>query len=131
MDHVVTAPAGGHIQLFAADAGAPVRWRLLSGNNRDLGRGVAAHPDVESCVLAVKEMQARLTLLTPRVRRLTTGGWAWDLLDGTTPVASCGKRFDRSIRCEQGLDYFVTRLANATVRGPLMLSASRRWVKAV
>lgn len=124
-------PSGCHVQLFAADATAPVRWRLLSGNNRDLGRGAATHPDAETCMLAVKQVQSALALLTPRVRRLPTGGWGWELCDDAGPVAANGRPFDRLIRCEQGLTQFVTRLADAPVRGPVMLSASRRWTKAV
>jgi hypothetical protein len=47
-------------QLYALGRDGSVNWRLLGGNNRDLGRGVDPYPDAESCRLGIKNLLARL-----------------------------------------------------------------------
>jgi hypothetical protein len=122
--------SGYNIQLFAQAPTAPVNWRLLSGNNREIGRGGAALADANQCALRVKELQTDVGRLRPRVRRTGHNRWMWELsLDGA-PLIIAGHRFDRSIRCEQALSQFLVEFATAPIRTGVMLSGARRWERA-
>ena len=120
-------PVGGHVQLFSRTSDAPVRWRLLSGNNRETGRGTESYPDVESARLGVKDLQSVIDGLNASVRRTTANEWAWQLLDGERVVAVSGRGFDRLIRCEQGLAHFLQHIREAEIGATVMVSHSRRW----
>lgn len=117
----------GHIQLFSRTFGAPVRWRMLSGNNREIGRGVESYPDLESCRIGVKEMQSQLHELEPGIRRMTSNEWAWLLARDSHVIAMSGHGFNRLIRCEQGLAQFLANVREAEIGLTLMVSESRRW----
>lgn len=117
----------GHVQLFSRSVGEPVQWRMLSGNNREIGRGVDSYPDTESARLGVKELQSLLEALEAGVRRNTSNEWVWHLsLEGRL-VAVSGHGFNRLIRCEQGLTQFQATIRVAEVGPALMVSDSRRW----
>lgn len=117
----------GHVQLFSRTNAAPVRWRLLSGNNRETGRGVDFYPDIETCRVGVKDFQATIDELDTSVRRTTTNEWAWQLLQSGQLVAVSGRSFDRMIRCEQGLAHFLEHIREAEIGAALMVSNARRW----
>jgi len=125
------ATAGAHLQLFAQTGDAPVRWRLLGGNHRELGRSVHGHRDIESCRLSIKHLQDQADQLVARVRRNEQQRWVWELAAGKEPVVVCGHPFDRMIRCEQSVEMFVVSFVDAEVRGELMLTDSRRWNRAL
>jgi hypothetical protein len=117
----------GHVQLFAATPNAPVRWRLLSGNNRDSGRGTETFADAETCRLAVKALQVAVDEAEPSLRRSTGNQWVWQVAHGGRVVAISGRGFDRLIRCEQGLAQFLEQLRDAQIGASLMISNARRW----
>ncbi|MDT4932789.1 MAG: hypothetical protein QOK11_681 [Pseudonocardiales bacterium] len=120
-------PRGGHIQLFAAIGVGQVQWRLLSGNNREIGRGAQVFADAESCRIAVKELQARFHETETFVRRAGGHSWTWQVSLAGKPVAAAAHNYDRLIRCERGLAQFVAQVAVAGVGPVLMLSQARRW----
>lgn len=122
-----TGGAAGHVQLFTRTSDAPVRWRLLSGNNRETGRGVDTYPDVESCKVGIKDLQSTVEDLDASVRRTSTNEWAWQLLREGRVVAVSGRSFDRLIRCEQGLAHFLEHIREAEIGATVMVSHSRRW----
>src|SRR3954470_3472108 len=95
-----TTMRGGqpHIQLFAQDESSPVRWRLLSGNNRELGRGTEEFPDRESCCLSIKQLQAVRAELERTVQRTSSSSWIWLVALQGEVVAASGHRYDRLIR---------------------------------
>lgn len=124
---MVPPAIGGHVQLFSQTAGAPVQWRLLSANNRDIGRGVDTYPDAESCRLGVKVLQSLVDELEGSVRRTSSHEWVWQLKHAGRPVALSGRGFDRLIRCEQGLAQFLFSLSRAQIGATLMVSHARRW----
>jgi hypothetical protein len=105
----VGQPHGGqaHFQLFAAQAQSAVRWRLLSGNNRDLGRSVESYPDAASCLVAIKELVVMLDVLQPQVRRRGPNQWQWALLIDTRAVVSGAHAYDRQVRCDQAVRQFL------------------------
>jgi hypothetical protein len=116
----------GHIQLFARTSTSPVQWRLLSGNNREFGRGVEEFPDAETCRIAVKELQQDAANLEPRICRVRSSRWAWELLDEGRVVVF-GRSVDRLIRCEQALAQAPLQLATAVIGTGVMFSGARRW----
>ena len=123
----MNATSAWHIQLFSLATSAPIRWRLLSGNNRDMGRSLDEYDDVESCRIALKQLQVDAADLVPRVRRLTPSSWQWEITYDELPIASSGHPFDRLIRCEQGMRQFVAHFATAPIGSTLMVTESRRW----
>jgi hypothetical protein len=124
--HLVTG-AGCHLQLFASTPGAAVRWRLLSGNNREIARGAQTFPDADACRIAIKEMQASIDELESSVRQASAHRWIWQLTDGVEVVATSAHSYDRLIRCSSGLEHAVAALPVAEVGAGLMFSQARRW----
>jgi hypothetical protein len=118
-----------HVQLFAQTSQGPVRWRLLSGNNRELGRGLGLFADEEECRVAVKQLQCEMGGLLSRVRPTPPNQWIWELRRAGVPIATSGHPFDRLVRCERGLAQFVDRMADAPITATVMLSDARRWVR--
>jgi hypothetical protein len=119
--------ARGHIQLFSRTDRSPVRWRLLSANNRETGRGVESYRDVESCRVGIKDLQSVIDDLDAAVRRLGTKEWAWQLTRDGEPVIVSSRGFDRMIRCEQGLTHFLEQVRAAEIGTGVMISNARRW----
>lgn len=116
-----------HVQLFGRTLDAPVRWRLLSRNNREIGRGAELFPDAEACRIAVKELQTIIDELEPTVRRDGAHSWIWQLSLGDQLVAASAHGFDRLIRCNYGLAQFRDTLASAPVGEDVVYTATRRW----
>ena len=114
------------VQLFVR-ADAAVGWRLLSGNNREVGRSAGWFPDEVSCHAALTELRSEVPLLRGVVRRTPPYRWSWDALRGDHLVALAGHSFDRMIRCQQSLETFVQRLAGAEVAALVADCGARRW----
>jgi hypothetical protein len=122
--------AGVHFQLYVATAHGEVRWRLLSGNNRDMGRSAQEFVDAEDCRLALKELLCQLNELTPQVRRKAeTNRWIWLLRRGEVAMAESSHSYDRQIRAEAARQQFLVHAATASISASLMISASRRGTR--
>ena len=117
---------GAHVQLFTTLATAHVRWRLLSGNNRELGRGAVLYPDTDAAIMAIEQSRILLAQFQCQVRRVVGGHWRWELLSANVPHIESGRQFDRQIRCEQGLAQFMSLFTIATISDNVMISGSRR-----
>ncbi len=117
---------GAHVQLFTTLSTTQIRWRLLSGNNREVGRGAAAYPDVDAAVAAIRQSQVMITEFNRRVRRVTSNHWRWELLCSDIAHIASGHPFDRQIRCEQGLEQFLSLFVAAPIGDAVMVSGSRR-----
>ena len=118
---------GISFQLFMRTSGGAVNWRLLSGNNREAGRGTIAYSDAELCRRAITELQAREPELVGRVRRTEQNRWTWQLLRDDDIVAAASRPADRQIRAESSLAMFRASLADAVVRESIVMTESRRW----
>jgi|GEM_PF-1932068 len=110
-----------HFQVYAGLSGHPVRWRLLSGNNRDGGRSARSFADVESCLVNIKEILAQVDVLEPAIVPAADGrGWRWRLnLDGA-PMVLAPHAFDRRVRCSEACARFVHLAPVAHVRPGLV-----------
>lgn len=86
-------------------------WRLVGGNNRELGRSLETFPDESACRLAVTALQRGLDRAEPRiVVSKPTGSWSWMLgLDGHD-VAVSGRSYQRHRECEYSLTQFLAAL---------------------
>jgi hypothetical protein len=113
--------------MYASDASAPIQWRLLGGNNRELGRGTGEFVDQESCVLGIKHLKNVIADLEISLRRNDAGAWGWLLCLGGVSVATSGYRYDRQIRCRQGQAQFVDALESCEIGSGLTFTHSRRW----
>lgn len=122
--------ARAHIQMYASSAASPIQWRLLGGNNRELGRGTGQFIDQEGCVLGIKHLQNVIADLEVSLRRDEAGAWGWLLCLGGVSVAASGFRYDRQIRCRQGQLQFVEALENCEISPNLTLTHARRWAAA-
>ena len=108
---------GLYFQLYVQGSKGPVRWRLLNGNRRDMGRGAAGFADEESCRVAIKEMLAHLDQMQASL--LPSAGHRWDFrlsYQGQVIVVS-GHGFDRRNRCEQAARRFLKLASAAEIRG--------------
>ena len=104
-----------------------MRWRLLSGNNREIGRGAEEFDDPESCRMAIKDLQTTCDALVPAVRRDSGHAWMWQLSIGERLVAASAHGYDRLIRCERAMAQFRVELRAAPVGDVVMISQTRRW----
>jgi hypothetical protein len=126
---MTSAPARpvAQVQLYAPTPSSPVSWRLLSGNNRECGRGVAKYPDADTCRIAIKELQRDVGALQRRIRRDEPNRWMWELWLGGKPVVAAGHAFDRLIRCEQAIDRFLEHIGSAGIGQVVVYTGARRW----
>lgn len=118
---------GGQFQIFTDTTTANYRWRLLSGNNREVGRSASTWPTVGACVDALAVLRAELDRVTTKVRRAVADmRWEWQvMLDGAAAAVS-SKTVDRAIRCELAVDQFLVLAASATLRSEILVVGGRR-----
>jgi hypothetical protein len=120
----------GHFQLFALDERSAVRWRLLSANNRELGRGYAAHTGSEACIVAIAAMLERLDDLVAQTRRRDGNLWRWALVADEVLVVVGGHGYDRQIRSEEAAGRFRAQAHSARINTHITLTGARRWARA-
>ena len=95
------------------DFSGRVGWRLLSANNRDLGRAAVAYPDSESCLGAVRHLRRRLPDAMVVTSRDRLEYWTWSLrLDGTD-VAMSSRHYQRRVQCEYASRLFLSLVLEA------------------
>lgn len=119
--------SGCHLQLFADTPTSLVRWRLLSGNNREIARGVDSYRDDESCRIALKELQASVDDLDSLVRQTEAHRWVWQLTGSQRVLVTSAHHYDRLIRCQRGLGQARAELPVAEIGPGVMYSLARRW----
>jgi uncharacterized protein YegP (UPF0339 family) len=112
--------------MYAPAIGPAVKWRLLSGNNRDMGRGVATHRDVAACRQGILDVLLRLDELDPIFIPEGNNSWRWFLRYNGEPIVSSGHAYDRKVRCKEGQVQFLLHAPNAQIREDVVSSA-RRW----
>jgi hypothetical protein len=124
---IASTTPGCRVQLFASTPGAPVRWRLLGSNNREIGRGAESFADAETCRIAVKELQMVIDEFESAVRRTDRNDWVWQLRSDDRLVVVSAHGYDRQIRCAHGLAQFIDEMGQAGIGPGLMTSHARRW----
>jgi hypothetical protein len=119
--------AGTYFQIFAASASAPLRWRVLSGNNRELGRSFETYPDAETCRRAIGDLRSVVDMLLPQVRREGRDRWIWELYRDGAVLVVAAHPFDRQVRCRNAVDQFLVGVRGAPVADSVLLTAARRF----
>jgi hypothetical protein len=123
--------AQAHFQVYSDGPEQLLHWRLLSGNNRDMGRGVRTFVDLEDVQLGIKQTQEILTNLDRVLVRTAENHWRWVLRDGGDNVVVAGRFYDRRIRSEQACAEFVRAAADAVVRPAVAIRAQPRGVSRI
>ena len=113
-------PGGGRL-------GSWVAWRIVSGNNREMGRSAVVFEDLASCLAGIEELQNADERLEPRMSLDSRRShWWWSIgLDGQ-PVAMSSRGYDRGRECGASLAGFLKALPRATVVHPVASGLRRR-----
>jgi len=83
-------------------------WRLLSANNRELGRSYTTFPDPPACTEAVAVLRTRIGDAEPAiVAGLRTGWWHWEVSIAGIAIAISPRSFTRQRECEHNLEQFM------------------------
>jgi hypothetical protein len=93
-----------------------VAWRLVSGNNRELGRSAVYLWGSDACLEAIDSLTRALHRAQPRLSLSPDSGlWGWVLsLDGE-PVAMSGRGYYREREARYSLDQFLVAAPAADV----------------
>ena len=101
-------------------------WRMLGGNNRELGRGASVHATEQKCLAEMTRVQAESGRSVSFVGLQPSGLWSWQLeLDGT-PIAVAGRSYRRQRECRYNLEQFMLIWAAAVVPSPTQLMVEDR-----
>jgi hypothetical protein len=102
-------------------APSPICWRLLSPNNRQLGRSAEEFGDLTSCRRAVEEFVIGLDESEPLLTRRTGPvRWTWRVLQGNVLVAISGRSFETKRQAARTLDNFLSSAPLALITPDLM-----------
>ncbi len=112
---VARAQATGAEALFSVDGRLGVTWRLLSTNNRDLGRAARNFPDVESCLAALRHLRSQLPSAVAATMRSDRTSWVWRVTVAGEDVAVSSRGYHRRVHCEYACTVFLGLVPDATV----------------
>jgi hypothetical protein len=91
-------------------------WRLLSGNNRELGRSATTFPLVDDAIAAVIQLRAGWHRLESHdVQETQPSQWSWVVTLDDVAVARSTRRYQRLRECRYSLAGFMEGLPIATV----------------
>lgn len=84
-----------------------VGWRLLGGNNRELGRSATVYADKMAAADSVRRVQRAVEVAKAALTlEPGSGNWTWKLdLDGEV-IAVSGRGFRRERECRHNLEQF-------------------------
>src|SRR5262249_7974039 len=98
-----------------ADRRLGVTWRLLSTNNRDLGRATGIFPNGESCLAAIRDLQRHLPSAAAAIARSGRVSWTWRIVIGGVDVAVSSRGYQRRVHCEYACSVFLGLVPDAAV----------------
>lgn len=96
-------------------------WRLLSNNNRDLGRAATVFEDVDGCLVAVEHLRRNAGLAAPMSLRAGRADWTWRVQIDQVPVAVSSRRYQRRVQAEYACGVFVGLVETASVMNTVRL----------
>jgi hypothetical protein len=129
MSEAMATASAAHFQIFAFDGKTDIRWRLLSANNRELGRGYSLHATAAECIADIGAMLNVLDDLVALTRRRDGNLWQWSLVADEIPVAVSGHSYDRQIRSQEAANRFRFQASAARIGGTVVHTGARRWVR--
>ena len=83
-----------------------VEWRLISANNRELGRCTEPFLDMDSCTLAVERLREGIDSADEAVTQDPSGRWRWRLSFQDQLVAMSCRAYLRRVECTSTLLQF-------------------------
>lgn len=93
-----------------------VMWRLLSGNNRELGRSSEAFSDLDAAVSSIVRVRSGLHRLEPQlVHEFGPSAWSWLLLLDDVALARSARSYQRLRECHYSVAGFTEALPLAAV----------------
>lgn len=93
-----------------------VAWRLLGGNNHELGRSIPAYPSLASAVEAVRFLQLHLDEIESALAPSTvTSRWGWRITLAGAAVAASGRWYQREREARYNLEQFLIAAPTAQV----------------
>jgi hypothetical protein len=90
-------------------------WRLLSNNNRDLGRAGTTFSDIDSCAAAVERLRRLGDKAVAISIRDGRADWAWRVQVDQVPVAVSSRRYHRRVQAEYACTVFLGLVPGAEV----------------
>ncbi|HKS99263.1 MAG TPA: hypothetical protein VJT31_07010 [Rugosimonospora sp.] len=126
--YALVRPAGARARTLA---GVPVTWRLLSGNNRDLGRAAGTFADVPACLAALNQLREGLAG-DPLVSITSPDGrtrWVWRVAVSAIDAAVASRVYQRRVQAEAACAVFLELAADAPVTEVVRLVGSGRTVR--
>ncbi len=107
------------------DPANQVAWRLLGGNNHELGRSIMAYENLDACVAATEALKAGLPDSETSVSQSAVSShWGWRLTVDGLEVAASGRWYRREREARYNLEQFLSVAPTAAVVG-LVGSRSR------
>lgn len=82
-------------------------WRLLGGNNRELGRSAEAFPDVAAAVAAIATLRSRFADLAATHQTDERGRWRWRLTADDVAVVVSSRAYLRQRESHYSLAQFL------------------------
>ena len=98
------------------NVGVGVAWRLLGGNNHELGRSIPAYESLEAAAAAIAALIADVgsveQLIAPSQ---VTSRWGWRLLLNAHPIVASGRWYQREREARYNLEQFLLAAPEAQV----------------
>ncbi|RZS91204.1 hypothetical protein EV189_0438 [Motilibacter rhizosphaerae] len=114
----MTSAARFHFFSRRASVAPGVEWRLLAGNNRELGRAALPSVDLEACRRAVGRLLRELPGGTATVIP-TEGRWTWRLVSAAgEPLACAPHSYARRTEATSALSGFRAAAPAAVLLEP-------------
>ena len=97
-----------------------VAWRLLGGNNHELGRSIPAYGSLDEAIHAVAQLRAKLDDAVASVApSAVTSRWGWRLTIDSVDVAASGRWYQREREARYNLEQFRISAPEAQVASAL------------
>ncbi len=96
-------------------------WRLIGGNNRELGRSSCTYPDVAACREAVAFLREHIDEAKSLLAISNdTGLWTWRLDIGNLWMAVAGRSYQRRRECQYNVARFVAEVPTALLSSDVL-----------
>ncbi|NHC47223.1 hypothetical protein [Motilibacter aurantiacus] len=106
--------ASSRFQFF--DRGRGIEWRLVSANNRELGRAARSYPLLPDTVAAVDALRAEADAAVHWLEQDESGRWRWKASLRGEVVAAASRDYLRRAECEAALGLFRDAARTATAQ---------------
>ena len=97
------------VSLSSADGSTTVGWRLLGGNNRELGRSAQVHSS-QTILEEIDRVQAAADRLSIVVSKSQTGKWYWAASGDGRRLALSARTYGRQRECRYNAEQFLRAL---------------------